>query len=165
MPSSPRSASPSERWLRTLALSIALAPFAAVVAAGDIAVVVHPSVKIDELSLVDLRKVLRGYRQYWSPGQPVTLIVRSPGAAERTVLLDKIYQMSEAEFRRYWVAKVFRAEATTAPKVVISNQKAVELVGVMPGAIALVAAEDVPEGLKVLKIGGAKPGEKTYPLK
>jgi hypothetical protein len=91
--------------------------------------------------------------------------VRGPVAAERTLLLEKIYQMSEAQFRQYWVAKVFRAEATAGPRVVLSNEKTVELVGVLPGAIALVNADDVPEGSKVLTIDGLKPGDKGYALK
>lgn len=133
--------------------------------AGDVAVVVHSSVKVDELSFNDLRKVLLGDRQFWSKGQLVTLVVRAPVAAERTVMLDKIYEMSEAQFKQYWVAKVFRAEANEGPKVVISNDKAVELVGVIVGAVALVDASDVPEGIKVLKIDGKLPGEDGYPLK
>ena len=169
MPSSPSSASRSERPRRkarlALAFLAALLLGAAATRAGDIAVVVNPSVKLDELSFADLRKILLGDRQFWSPGQQVTLIVRAPVAAERTAMLQKVYQMSEEQFRRYWVAKVFRAEATSGPKVVISNEKSVELVGVMKGAIALVNAADVPEGLKVLKIDGVKPGEKGYPLK
>ena len=45
----------------------------------------------------------------------VTLLVRAPGAREREVVLKTIYQMSEAQFRQYWIAKVFRAEAAQRP--------------------------------------------------
>ena len=152
----------SNRFFPVALLSLALAVPAA---ADDIAVVVHPSVKETELTFKELRKVLLGDRQFWGKGMQVTLIVRAPVADERTVLLDKVYEMSEDQFKQYWVGKVFRAEASSGPKVVISNEKAVELVGVMEGAIALVNASDVPEGLNVLAIEGKKPGDDGYLLR
>ena len=133
--------------------------------AGDIAVVVHPDVQVENLTFTDLRRVLLGDRQFWPSGQPVTLIVRAPVAAERTLLLRKVYGMTEPQFRQYWIAKVFRAEATVGPRIVVSNNELVELVGVLPGAIALVDADDIPAGLKILKVDGRRPGEKDYALK
>jgi hypothetical protein len=137
---------------------------AAVAQATSIAVVVHPSVKADELTFAEFRKIILGDRQFWSSGKRITLIVRAPVADERTLLLERVYKMSEAQYRQYWVAKVFRAEIASGPRVVLSNEEAVDLVGVIDGAIAIVSAEDVPEGLKVLKIDGLLPGEPGYPL-
>jgi len=130
--------------------------------ADSLAVVVNPTVPVDDLSFVEFRKIILGDRQHWAAGQPITLIVRGPEAKERDVLLDQVYRMSEAQFRQYWVAKVFRAEATSAPRVVLSNVEAVDLVTVMKGAIAVVSVEDVPEGVKVLRIDGKLPGEAGY---
>ena len=42
---------------------------------------------------------------------------------------------------------------------------AAELTSAIPGAVAFVDAAQVPKGLKVLKINGALPGDKSYPLK
>lgn len=172
MRSSPRSASRSETGgarrgrLRLGALALVAVLAAAVpAAAGDIAVVVHPDVKVDALTFSELRKILLGDRQFWPSGQPVTLIVRAPVAAERTLLLEKVYEMTEAQFRQYWIAKVFRAEATSGPRVVLSNNESVELIGVLPGAVALVSADDVPAGVKILRIDGHKPGDRPYPLR
>ena len=75
-------------------------------------------------------------------GLPVTLIVRAAVSEERSIILDRIYDMSEAQFRRYWIAKVFRAEATEEPRIVLSNGEILELVGVIPGAVSIVAAAD-----------------------
>src|SRR4029077_10646872 len=76
----------------------------------DIAVVVHPDTPITDLSLSEVRKVLLGERQYWNSKLPVVLLIRAPVARERDVVLRVIYQMSEAQFKQYWVAKIFRAE-------------------------------------------------------
>jgi hypothetical protein len=132
---------------------------------GDIAIVVHPQTPVDNLSLADLRRVLLGDRQFWSSNLKVTLLVRSPGSHERDVVLNTIYQMSEAQFRQYWIAKVFRAEVPSAPRIVYSNEMAVEIAASMPGAVAFVDATQVPKGLKVIKINGALPGDSRYPLR
>jgi hypothetical protein len=137
---------------------------AARAAAVDLAIVVRPDVPVDNLSFAEVRKVLLGDRQFWTPSLKVTLLMRAPGAPEREVVLKTIYQMSEAQFRQYWIAKVFRAEASSGPRIVYSTEMASELAASIPGAIAFVEASQVPKGLKVLRVDGKLPGEKGYPL-
>ena len=132
---------------------------------GDVAVIVRPEVPVDDLSFSEVRKLLLGDRQFWTPGLRVTLLMRAPVARERAVILKTVYRMSEADFRRYWIEKVFRAEAQSGPKIVYSNETATELVGAIPGAVAFIDASQVPRGLKILKIDGRLPGEKGYPLR
>jgi hypothetical protein len=141
-----------------------LAPLFAAEAA-DVAVVVRPDVPVDDLPFAELRRLMRGDRQFWASNLRVTLLVRAPVARERDIVLKTIYQMSEAQFRQYWIAKVFRAEAAAGPRIVYSNEGSAELVGAIPGAVALVDASQVPKGLKVLRIDGHLPGEKGYPLR
>src|SRR5206468_4027653 len=101
----------------------------------------------------------------WSSNLRVTLLIRAPGAHEREVVLTNILQMSEAQFRQYWIGKVFRAESATAPKAVISNDILLSLVNNIPGSVAFVDAAQVPRDSKVVRVGGLLPGEKGYPLK
>jgi ABC-type phosphate transport system substrate-binding protein len=150
---------------RTLLLSaayLALPPFAT---ATDIAIVVRPDVPVDNLTFSELRKLLLGDRQFWASNFRVTLLMRAPGARERDVVLKTIYQMSEAQFRQYWIAKVFRAEAAAGPRIVYSNEMAAELAAALPGAVAFVDVSQVPKDLKVLKIDGHLPGDRGYPLR
>ncbi len=150
-------------WKRAMVVAvIGMASMAA--QAADIAIVVRPDVPVDNLSFAELRRLFLGDRQFWTSNVRVTLLVRAPGAHERDVVLKSIYQMSEAQFRQYWIAKVFRAEAASGPRIVYSNEMAVDLVGGTPGAVAFVDASQVPKGLKVLKINGLLPGAKEYPL-
>jgi hypothetical protein len=150
--------------VRALALCLMLGAFAPAARAGAVAVVVNPSVGVDDLSFAEFRRIMLADRQFWTTGQPITLIVRAPVALERTVLLERVYRMNEARYREYWVAKVFRGEASDGPRVVLSNEEALDLVGVIDGAITVIDADDVPEGLKVLKIDGHLPNEPGYPL-
>jgi hypothetical protein len=148
-------------------LSTALqCPSAAQTAGGaDIAVVVNPDTPVDDLSLADVRKVLLGERQYWSSKLPVVLLIRAPVARERDVVLRIIYQMTETQFKQFWIAKIFRAEAASPPKIVYSNDMQYELVAAMPGAIAFMDARNVRPGLKVLRVDGHLPGDRDYPLR
>jgi hypothetical protein len=134
-------------------------------AAAEVAIIVRPDVPVDNLSFADLRKVLLGDRQFWTSGMRVTLVIRSPGSHERDVVLKTIYQMSEAQFRQYWIAKVFRAEAPGGPRIVYSNEMAAEMASAIPGAVAFVDAAQVPKGLKVVKIDGRLPGDNGYQLR
>jgi ABC-type phosphate transport system substrate-binding protein len=154
---------------RALALSCLcltlLQPLAAQRHDVDVAVVVHPDTPITNLSMSEVRKVFLGDRQYWSANIPVVLLIRAPVARERDVVLKIIYQMSEAQFKQYWIAKIFRAESATAPKVVYSNDMANQLVTAIPGAIAFIDSKDVKPGAKVLRVEGRLPGEAGYPLR
>ncbi|HST11735.1 MAG TPA: hypothetical protein VLL05_15270 [Terriglobales bacterium] len=131
----------------------------------DIAVVVQPDTPITNLSLAEVRKIFLGDRQYWNANIPVVLLIRAPVARERDVVLRTIYQMSESRFKQYWIAKIFRAESASAPKVVYSNDMANELVAAIPGAIAFIDSRDVKPGTKVVRVDGLMPGEAGYPLR
>jgi ABC-type phosphate transport system substrate-binding protein len=159
----------TKSYLRSLILAAAACALGLAggppVAEGDIAIVVRPDVPVDNLTFAELRRLMLGDRQFWTSNLKVTLLVRAPGAREREVVLKTIYQMSEAQFRQYWIAKVFRAEAASGPRIVYSNETAAELTSAIPGAVAFVEAAQVPKGLKILKINGALPGDKTYPLR
>jgi hypothetical protein len=132
---------------------------------ADIAVVVNADTPVTDLSLSEVRKVLLGERQYWSSKLPVVLLIRAPAARERDVVLRVIYQMSEAQFKQYWVAKIFRAEAATPPRIVYSNDMQYELLTALPGSIAFVDSRNMRAGVKILRVDGHLPGEKDYPLR
>ena len=148
--------------LPALVFGVAL-PSAAI--GGDIAIVVRPDTPIDNLTLSQVRKLFLGERQSWSSTLPVTLLLRAPGARERDVPLRLIYRMTEAEFKQFWILKMFRAEAAAGPKTIYSNQMANELLLALPGSITFVETTQVPASLKVVKIDGKLPGEPGYLLK
>ncbi|HEV8385589.1 MAG TPA: hypothetical protein VGQ11_12020 [Candidatus Acidoferrales bacterium] len=132
---------------------------------GDVAIVVHAGTPITNLTLAEVRKIFRGEKQYWTTDLPVVLLVRAPVARERDVVLKVIYQMTEAQFRQFWMAKIFRAESVSAPKLVYSPDMANQLVSTLPGAISFVDAHQVGSGLKVVRVDGKLPGEAGYPLR
>src|SRR5713226_7073422 len=161
----------SKRWrsawllANLFCLLVVSQPAAQAPQGSDIAVVVHPDTPVSNLSLEEVRKVFMGERQYWSTKLPVVLLVRAPVARERDLVLNVIYQMDEVQFKRYWIAKIFRAESATAPKIVYSSDMANELTAAIPGAIVFMDTRDVRPGVKVLRISGQLPDQPDYPLK
>jgi ABC-type phosphate transport system substrate-binding protein len=140
-----------------LSLSLAAAP-------SDVAVVVRADTPVDNLSFADVRKLFMGDRQYWSSNLRVTLLIREPAAREREVVVKTLYGMTEAQFRQYWISKIFRLEASIGPKIVYSSDMATELVTAVPGAVTFMDSSIVPKSLKILKIDSRLPGEKGYRL-
>lgn len=130
-----------------------------------LAVIANAGIPVDTLTLAELRKVFLGDRQFWSGDLRVTLLVPRPGSPEREALLLRVYEKSEAQYRHYWIAKVFRTEVTAAPKVVSSNRMAADLVRQIEGAVAVVPAANVPPGVKVLKIDDKDAADPDYPLR
>jgi ABC-type phosphate transport system substrate-binding protein len=130
----------------------------------DVAIIVNKNVPLDNLTFAEVRKLFRGERQFWNSDLRVTLLVRAPVAHERDVVLKKIYEMSEAQYRQYWISKVFRADVAAGPKIVYTTDMATELVSAIPGGVSFIEADKVPAGFKVVKVDGIKPGEKGYSL-
>jgi ABC-type phosphate transport system substrate-binding protein len=132
---------------------------------ADIAVAVHLDVPVDALTMAELRRIVLGDREYWPGSVRVTLLIRAPVSHERDVILKTVCLMSEAQFRQHWIAKVFRAETATTPKIAYSPEMAVDLVNRIPGAITFVDAASASRTLKLVKIDGKLPGEPGYPLR
>jgi ABC-type phosphate transport system substrate-binding protein len=133
-------------------------------ARGDLAIVVNAETPVTKLSFAELRQVFLGDKQYWTKDMPVVLLIRAPTSAERDAVLNVIYQMKEPQFKQYWIAKIFRAELSSPPKIVYSTESTVSLISSIPGAIAFMAAAEVKPGLKVLRIDDHLPGEAGYRL-
>lgn len=131
---------------------------------SDIAVVVSPRNAVSSLSLGDLRKIFGGAKRTWPGGTPIRLLVRPPGARERSALLH-LLQMSESDYKRHWTEQVYRGESQSEPLVLSSLGMIKEAMTVYDGAIALIDRRDVKEWMKVVRIEGHLPGEENYVLR
>lgn len=130
-----------------------------------IAIVVHKDTEVENLTLADLRSVFLADRQFWPDRTRIILLVRAPQSDERDFVLNRIYQMTEAQFRQYWIAKMFRAEVPRGPKIVFSTDMALDLVVAIPGSISFIRADEVTGQVKLVRVDGRLPDEPGYPLK
>jgi hypothetical protein len=158
------------RWLTAIAIGVYLAMASAPrplarQSAPDIAVVVHPDVQIDNLTRAELRRIVLGDREFWPSGVRVRVLIRAPIARERDAAVRGVCDMTEAQFRQHWIAKVFRAETGSGPRIVHSPQMALDQVGRIPGAITFLEAPISTRAVKVLRIDGKLPGQPGYTIR
>jgi len=129
-----------------------------------LAIVVNRNNPLSEISLADLRRVFRGQRSRWTNGRRVTLVMRDAGAPEREAIIQGLYGLDEAQYRRTFLQAVFSGEAAEAPKTLASTNGVLRFVYNVPGAIGYVRARDVNASVKMLRVDGRLPGEPGYRL-
>ena len=151
--------------LAALVLALMAIPGPARGQSFTVAIVVHPEAQVDNVSFDDLRKIFMAQQQFWRDNSRITLLVRAPIAAERKLILDRIYGMSEDQFRQFWIGKMFRADVASGPKIVYSSEMARELVSAIPGAITFLPLDAVTPNVKVLRIDGKLPTDAGYALR
>jgi len=134
-------------------------------AAGDVAIVVHPDNPVSRLSATELGDILRLDRRYWSANRPIYLVLQQSGRPEKRVVLERVYRMKDsAELKRFWLAKLYRGEIATFPRVATSNAAVLRLVASSSGAVGFVDADTVDNSVRVVSIDGKLPGEPGYLL-
>ena len=167
----------SARTLRAATASLALALVAlnaSTVKAGDDAphddsgscmLIVSPNVEVTGISAADVGRLLLGQRRYWRSGQQVVLLLPASGSPARRYLLDRVFRMTEADYRRHTLGQLYRGELDYAPKAVLSDGEALQYVTSGHGAIAVVPANvGLPTDTHVLRIDGRLPGDPGYLL-
>lgn len=135
------------------------------IAESGLAIVVHKDTEVESLSLSELRNIFRANQLFWPNRSRIVLLVRAAQSDERDYVLANIYEMDEEAFRRYWIAKMFRAEVPRGPKVVFSTGMTLDLVVAIPNSISFMRADNVTDDVKVVRIDGKLPGEDGYALK
>ncbi len=147
-----------------LIILLALAPPAAA-ESPELAVVVSPDNPIDNIQWKDLVKIFKLDKQYWRTNEKIYLVLRESGSKEKSVVLDRIYQTSDEGLKKMWLAKMYREEIVSFPKVLNSNEAVIRFVNQVPTAISVIDASYRDGRIKVLRIDGALPGEDGYPLR
>lgn len=149
----------------TLAGLLALGGLLASPAAGaEVAVIVHPSNPLSDISSPDLVQILKMERQHWSAGGRIYLVLQESGTREKELLLKKLYGMKDAELKQYYLGKLYRGEIASFPRIAHSSAGARRLVSQAPNAISFVDTASVDASVKVLRIDGKRPGEPGYVL-
>ena len=103
-------------------------------------------------------------RQFWPDKQRASLYLPPHKLPTYRFLLERIYKMDHKKLQKYWTRKLFSGDIPAKPSSVPSEAAAGRLVAKDPGALSVVDASEIPEGVKVLRIDGKVPGEEGYPL-
>ena len=165
-----RRAKKHRAWIQPASLALAallLMPVLTWAAKGRVAVVVHKSNTLTDLSSADLRKIFLGDQTRWPDNEKITILLLPPGSEERTAVLKILLRMSDDDFMRHWISRVFQGEATAGPKTASSPASMLRLVAGLPSAFGMLDAGDAPagdSGVKVLRVDGKAPSDDGYPL-
>jgi ABC-type phosphate transport system substrate-binding protein len=141
----------------------------AVQATGDpIVVIVNGSNPVNNLSMGELRKLFLSDRGQWNTGRPVSPVMLTAGAPERTQFLKVVYHMNDADFGRYFLQAAFAGKFPTPPKEVGSAQDVRRIVGNSPGAIGFVRSSDFhgdnESAIKMVRIDGVAATDAAYKI-
>jgi hypothetical protein len=130
--------------------------------ANALAIVVHKSNPVNNLSTSELRDIILGKRQYWKDNQKIVLLLPNAQSSEREAAL-RLVDMNDSSYKNYWSERASSGEAGAAPAAVPGGL-ALTLVSETPGAIAVVPLGEVRDSVKVVKIDGHLPSDSSYPI-
>ena len=129
-----------------------------------LAVIVSPKNPVKKISFGEFRAYLKMERQFWPDRTRCDLYLPPSKTGPYRVLLKTVYRMSHKRLSKYWVRKLFSGDIPAKPSYVPNAAAAGSLVAKHQGALTVVDARTVPEGVRVLPIDGKKPGDAGYPL-
>jgi hypothetical protein len=141
-----------------LALVVAANLLGANAGAGDVALIVNPANPEANLSGADLAQ------QHWRAGGRIYLILQETGSPEKALVLRRVYRMSEAELKQFWLGKLYRGEIAAFPRIAPSNTAVKRIVAHAPNALGFIDAAAIDASVKPVKIDGRQPGDSGYLL-
>lgn len=133
-------------------------------AARDLALVSNKANTVSTLALPDLVKICKAQTNRWPDGKPVTFIMRAPAAPEMKMLLEKIYELPEAQVKE--LITTANHGRTNHPAIILadSDEDLVNKVASIPGAVGVVDVYAINSSVSVVKIAGKLPLEPGYLL-
>lgn len=133
---------------------------------GDLAIIVHKSNPIENLSLAELREYFLAERGYWSKRQKIRVAMRETGSAEREAVLRLICGMNrDQDFTTYFLRAKFSEQVIDEPRSLDSTPNMIRFVANVSGAIGYVRADEVDPSVRVIRVENLSPGDPGYKLK
>jgi len=127
-----------------------------------IAIIVHPSNPIADLSLDEVRRLYLGSTTIFDNNERVVLLESS---ADRTRFYRVALGMGEDRLKRHWIGRVFAGQAGSPPQEIRTDDELRRYVATHPGAIAFVRAGDGDRSTKIVSIDGLRPADDGYPIR
>jgi hypothetical protein len=137
-------------------------------ASGVLAVVVHRSSSVDNLSTSALRKMLQGDLLTWPDSTRVVVIEQPETSATQQKALLVLFKTTPAVYTRQLLKTQFQGKELPIIRILNSDLTAIKFVWNVPGTIAIVDESAAMRGaslIKVLRIDGKLPAEAGYSLK
>lgn len=151
-------------YRRVACVSLFLAASVSLATARDLAVVSNKANAVSVIALPDLVKICKAQTNRWPDGKPVTFIMRGLATPEMKVVLEKIYELPEAQVQE--LINTANHGRTNHPAIIIANsdEELVNKVASIPGAVGVVDVYAINSSVAVVKVGGKLPLEPGYVL-
>jgi ABC-type phosphate transport system substrate-binding protein len=149
---------------RVTSVLLFLAASVSLAMASDLAVVSNKANTVSALALPELVKVCKAQTNRWPDGKPVTFIMRAPASPEMRMVLEKVYELSEAQVKEL-IASANHGR-TNHPAIIVANsdEDLVNKVASIPGAVGVVDVYAINSSVAVVKLAGKLPLEPGYLL-
>ncbi len=132
---------------------------------GDLAIIVHKSNPVQNLSMVELREYFLAERSHWSTQQKIRVAMREPGSPEREAVLRLICGMKrDQDFTTYFLRAKFSEQVLDEPRSLDSTPNMIRFVANVSGAIGYVRADEVDPSVRVIRVDNLLPGDPDYKL-
>lgn len=132
---------------------------------GDLAIIVHKSNPVQNLSMAELREYFLAERSHWSTQQKIRVAMREPGSPEREAVLRLICGMKrDQDFTTYFLRAKFSEQVVDEPRSLDSTPNMIRFVANVSGAIGYVRADEVDPSVRVIRVDNLLPGDPDYKL-
>ncbi len=132
---------------------------------SDLAIIVHKSNTVQNLSLAELREYFLAQRSQWSTRQKIRIAMREPGSPEREAVLRLICGMNrDQDFTTYFLHAKFSEQVIDEPRSLDSTSNMIRFVANVSGAIGYVRADEVDPSVRVITVENVSPGDPGYKL-
>jgi phosphate transport system substrate-binding protein len=129
-----------------------------------LAIVVHRSNSVDNLTRREVRRIFMLETQTWPSGRRITVVHRNKGQPDRAEGIRLICGLSENQYDQHVLLQTFRGAIDRGPREILSAAALVRFVFNVPGAIGYVPESEADDSVKVVRIDGLLPGDEGYPL-
>lgn len=136
-------------WLLTISEFLFLASLHTV--AADVRIIANPGVKVDTISVRDLKRVFLLQQRTLADGSSVVPVLQRSGPIHEAFLKRYLDRASE-ELQTYYQGLVFTGKGSV-PKQMSSDADVLEYVAKTKGAIGYVSTSASTTGVKVLAVG------------
>jgi len=149
---------------RVTSVFLLLAASVSLAMARDLAVVSNKANSVSAIAFPDLVKVCKAQTNRWPDGKPVTLIMRGPATPEMKIILEKVYELPEAQVKQLITSA--NHGRTNHPAIIVadSDEELVNKVASIPGAVGVVDVYAINSSVAVVKLAGKLPLEPGYLL-
>jgi hypothetical protein len=121
---------------------------------GQLTIVGNTQSVPDELTMKELKAVLRGERQKWSDGVSIKIALMKTNTPIGSLTAAKVYGMSGNELNKYFLALVFQGNIK-APVFFTSQSDLERYISENPGSIGVVQ-NSTESQIKIISVDGQK---------